>query len=51
MKTKEVYVKKTLTIPMSLDIRARENNINFSATLVKGIKDELEEIERKKKEE
>lgn len=40
-KIKEVYVKKTLTIPVWLDMLAKENNINFSATLVKGLKDEL----------
>ena len=38
---KEVYVKKTVTIPQWLDILAKENKINFSATLVKGIKEEL----------
>lgn len=38
---KEVYVKKTLTIPAWLDLLAKKNNINFSACLVKGIKDEL----------
>lgn len=38
---KEVYVKKTVTIPQWLDILAKENNINFSACLVKGIKEEL----------
>ena len=40
-KIKEVYVKKTLTIPVWLDMLAKENNINFSAILVKGLKDEL----------
>ena len=40
-KIKEVYVKKTLTIPVWLDMLAKENNINFSATLVKGLKEEL----------
>lgn len=40
-KIKEVYVKKTLTIPLWLDILAKENNINFSATLVKGLKEKL----------
>ncbi len=38
---KEVYVKKTLTIPVWLDMLAKENNINFSATLVKGLKEAL----------
>lgn len=38
---KEVYVKKTLTIPNWLDILAKENNVNFSAVLVKGLKQEL----------
>ena len=38
---KEVYVKKTVTIPQWLDILAKENNVNFSACLVKGIKEEL----------
>lgn len=40
-KIKEVYVKKTLTIPVWLDMLAKENNINFSATLVKGLKETL----------
>lgn len=40
-KVKEVYVKKTLTIPAWLDILAKNNKINFSATLVKGLKIEL----------
>jgi len=40
-KVKEVYVKKTLTIPAWLDILAKNNNINFSAVLVKGLKKEL----------
>lgn len=40
-KIKEVYIKKTLTIPAWLDILAKENNINFSATLVKGLKERL----------
>lgn len=39
--TKEVYVKKTVTIPQWLDLLAKENNVNFSACLVKGIKKEL----------
>jgi predicted RNase H-like HicB family nuclease len=40
-KIKEVYVKKTLTIPLWLDILAKKNDVNFSATLVKGLKEEL----------
>ncbi len=40
-KVKEVYVKKTLTIPEWLDILAKKNDINFSATLVKALKEEL----------
>ena len=38
---KEVYVKKTLTIPVWLDILAKQSNINFSATLVSGLKQVL----------
>ena len=38
---KEVYVKKTLTIPQWIDILAKEKNVNFSAILVKGLKQEL----------
>lgn len=38
---KEVYVKKTLTIPAWLDILAKENQINFSAVLVEGLKEKL----------
>ena len=37
-KVKETYVKKTLTIPVWLDILARQNNINFSETLVNALK-------------
>ena len=40
-RAKEVYVKKTVTIPQWLDLLAKENNINFSSCLVKGIKSEL----------
>lgn len=40
-KIKEIYVKKTLTIPAWLDILAKENNVNFSAILVKGLKAHL----------
>ena len=39
--TKEVYVKKNVTIPQWLDILAKENKVNYSAALVKGIKKEL----------
>lgn len=35
---KEIYVKKNVTIPQWLDIMARENNVSYSAALVKGIK-------------
>lgn len=38
---KEVYVKKTLTIPQWLDLMAKEKEINFSAVLVRGLKKEL----------
>ena len=39
--TKEIYIKKTVTIPQWLDLLAKENSINFSACMVKGIKEEL----------
>lgn len=39
--SKEIYVKKNVTIPQWLDILAKENKINYSAALVKGIKAEL----------
>lgn len=39
--TKEIYVKKTLTIPQWLDLLAKEKNVNFSAVLVNGLKQEL----------
>ena len=39
--TKEIYVKKSVTMPQWLDILAKERNINFSAALVKGVKKEL----------
>lgn len=39
--TKEIYVKKNVTIPQWLDILAKENKVNYSAALVKGIKSEL----------
>ena len=38
---KEIYVKKTLTIPQWLDLMAKEKEINFSAVLVRGLKKEL----------
>lgn len=44
--SKEIYVKKTLTIPQWLDLLAKEKNVNFSSILVNGLKQELG-IERK----
>lgn len=41
---KEIYIKKTLTIPVWLDTLAKQNNINFSALLVKALKKELKLI-------
>ena len=38
---KIIYVKKTLTVPKWLDEMAKKKNINFSAVLVKGLKNEL----------
>lgn len=38
---KEVYVKKTLTLPRQLDILGKNEKINFSAALVSGVKKEL----------
>lgn len=38
---KEIFVKKTLTIPQWLDLLAKEKDLNFSAVLVKGLKKEL----------
>ena len=38
---KETYVKKTLTIPALLDILAMQQNVNFSAVLVAGLKEVL----------
>lgn len=38
---KEVYVRKSVTIPEWLDILAKRNSVNYSAALVKGIKAEL----------
>lgn len=40
-KVKINYVRKTLTIPSWLDILAKEKNINFSAALVKALKEQL----------
>lgn len=40
-RVKEIYVKKTVTIPEWLNIMATENKINFSAAMVRGIKEEL----------
>lgn len=40
-KIKQVFVKKTLTIPQWLNILAMERNLNCSAILVSGIKKEL----------
>lgn len=39
--TKEIYVRKTVTIPQWLDELAKNGQINYSACLVKGIKMEL----------
>lgn len=39
--TKEIFVKKTLTIPQWLDLLSKEKDLNFSAVLVKGLKKEL----------
>ena len=36
--SKEIYVKKNVTIPQWLDILAKENKVNYSAALVSGIK-------------
>lgn len=38
---KVVYTKKTLTIPLWLDMLAKQNNINFSEVLVDGLKKRL----------
>lgn len=40
-RTKEEYVKKTLTIPRWLDLLAQQNNINFSATLTAALRNAL----------
>ena len=39
--TKEVYVKKTVTIPLWLDELAKNGKVNYSACMVRGIKEEL----------
>lgn len=39
--SKEKYIKKSVTIPEWLDILAKNNNVNFSAAMVRGIKQEL----------
>ncbi len=44
---REVYVKKSVTIPQWLDILAKKSGISFSAALVRGIKEELGIRERK----
>lgn len=38
---KEVYVRKSATIPEWLDILAKQNSVNYSAAFVKGLKLEL----------
>lgn len=40
-KTKDIYKKKTLTIPVWLDMLASQKNINFSRVLQEGLKEEL----------
>lgn len=40
-KIKEVYVKKTLTIPSWLDLLAKEAQLSFSSVLVEGLKAKL----------
>lgn len=40
-KIKEVYIKKTLTIPSWIDVLAKQNHINFSETLVEALKEKL----------
>lgn len=39
--SKEIYVKKNVTIPQWLDILAKENKLNYSAAMVRGLKEEL----------
>lgn len=38
---KEIYVKKSVTVPTWLDELAKSKNLNFSAALVRGLKEEL----------
>lgn len=38
---KVIYTKKTLTIPVWLDLLAKQNSINFSEVLVEGLKRKL----------
>ncbi len=38
---KEIYVKKSVTVPSWLDELAKNKNLNFSAALVRGLKEEL----------
>ncbi len=38
---KEIYVKKTVTIPQWVNMLAKERHISFSNAMVKGIKEEL----------
>lgn len=38
---KEIYVKKTLTIPAWIDMLAKQSNLNFSAILTAAIQDKL----------
>ena len=40
-KVKEVYVKKTLTIPRWLDEKAKEKNISFSRVLQEALKQKM----------
>lgn len=40
-KTKDIYEKKTLTVPVWLNILAKQKNINFSRVLQEGLKKEL----------
>jgi len=44
-KQENKYVKKTLTIPSWLNIRAETAKINFSQTLQKALKEELQLVE------
>lgn len=45
--SKEVYVKKNVTIPQWLDILAKRKKINYSAALANGLKYELKKIMKK----